>query len=150
MRHGQRRNLAPDGTDLVGLTTIKTDTLVEDATAHSVALYIVVVAIHHGVFLFQLVFSHVCMLSSILLFEVCQNLLKSLSTGLLLKGLLGNVISGLIELLVHALTQFLVVDFVIILALDILAEFLAQFSLQLAHGLDSIHSGFQSTEQILL
>ena len=48
MRHGQRRYLAPDGADIGGLTTIETDALVEDATAHGVALYIVVVAIHHG------------------------------------------------------------------------------------------------------
>ena len=41
VRHGQRRNLAPDGADVSGLTTIETDTLVEDATAHGVALHVV-------------------------------------------------------------------------------------------------------------
>ena len=95
MRHWQRRNLAPDRTDLVSLTTIKTDTLVEDATTHSIALYIVVVAIHHSVLLFHLVFSQVSMLCSILLLEVGQDFLESLSALLLLESLLCNIVSGL-------------------------------------------------------
>ena len=150
MRHGQWRNLTPDRTDLISLTTIQTDTLIEDATTHSVTLYIVVVAIHHGIFLFQLILSQVSMLSSILLLEVSQNLLKGLSTSVLLQSLLGYVVCGLIQLLVHTLTQLLVVDLVVVLALYILAELLAQLSLQFAHGLDSVHSSLQGTEQILL
>ena len=150
VRHGQRRNLAPDGADLVGLTTVQTDTLVQDATAHSVALYIVVVAVHHSVLLFQLVLSQVGMLSSILLLEVGQNLLEGLSTGVLLEGLLGHVVGGLIELLVHLLAQCLVVHLVVILALHVLAQLLRELGLQLTHGLDGSHSSLQRTEQILL
>jgi hypothetical protein len=51
VRHRQWRDLAPDGTDIGGLTSIETDTLIEDATAHGIALHIVVVTLHHSLVL---------------------------------------------------------------------------------------------------
>ena len=150
MRHGQGRNLAPDGADVGGLTTVQTNTLVQDATAHGVTLYVVVVAVHHSVLLFQLVLSQLSVLSGILLLEVSQNLLEGLSTLLLLQSLLRYVVGRLVQFLVHTLTQLLVVHLVVVLALDVLTQFLAQLSLQLAHGLDSVHGSLQGAQQILL
>ena len=52
VRHGKRIYLAPDGTDFVGLTTIETLAFVENATAHSVAQHVVVVASSQCMLLF--------------------------------------------------------------------------------------------------
>ena len=87
MRHGQRRHLAPDGTDIGGLTTVETDTLVKDATAHGVALHIVVVALHHSLILILRdlgVIGNLRMFCEILLLEVLENLFEGFGTLLLL------------------------------------------------------------------
>ena len=123
VRHRQRRNLTPDGANLISLTAIETNTLIKDATTHSIALYIMIIAVHHGIFLFEFIFSKISMFRSILLLKICQNLLKGLGTSLLLKSLLSNIISGLIKLFVHTLTQLLIVHLVIVFALDVLAQF---------------------------
>ena len=150
VRHGQRAHLAPDGTYLVGLTTIKTNSLVEDATAHGVALHVVVVAVHHSIFLFQLVLGEVGMCGGISLLEVGKDLLECLGTSVLLQCLLRDVVGGLVALLLHLLAQFLVVYLVVVLTLHVGAEFLRELSLQLTHGLDGIHGSLQGAEQVLL
>ena len=109
-----------------------------------------VVTVHHSIFLIQLVLSEVGVGGSILFLEVSENLLESLSALLLLQSLLRHVVCRLIELIVHLSTQLLVVHLMVVLSLHVLAELLAQFGLQFAHGLDSIHGGLKSTEQILL
>ena len=129
MRHGQWRHLTPDRTDLVSLTTIETDTLIEDATTHGVTLHIMIVTLHHGIFLLQLIFCQVSMLGSIFLLEVIEDLLESLGTSMLLESLLRHVIGGLVQLLVHTLTQLLIVDLVVVLTLHIHTQLLAQLGL---------------------
>ena len=69
---------------------------------------------------------------------------------MLLECLLRHVVGGLIALLVHLLAQGLVVHLVVVLALHVLAELLRELCLQFTHGLDSVHSGFQGTKQVLL
>ena len=155
MRHGQGRYLAPDGADLIGLTAIQTDTLVEDTTAHSVALYIVVVAVHHSAVLvvadFALsILSQLGTLSEELLLEVLENLLEGISTILLGQSLLGDIVCGLVQFFIHTCAEVLVVNLVVVLALHVLTELLAQLLLEFAHGLDGIHSGLEGTQQILL
>ena len=150
MRHGQRAHLAPDGADLVGLTTVETDTLVEDAAPHGITHHIVVVAVHHVVFLLQAILVEVGVCSGIRLFEISQDLIESLGTSVFFQCLLGDVVGRLVEFLVHLLAQFLVVHLMVVLAFDILAEFFRQFGLQFAHGFDGIHSHLECTEQILL
>ena len=153
VRHGQGRDLAPDGADLVCLTSVETNALVKDATAHGIAFHVVVVAVHHGLILVlrnlrSLV--NFLMLSKEFLLEVLQQLLESLGALLLLKSLLGDVVGGLVELLVHLLTQGLVVHLVVILTLHVLAQFLGELGLQLTHGLDGGHGSLQGTNHVLL
>ena len=82
--------------------------------------------------------------------EFGEDIVKSLLACLLLKSLLGHVISLLVEFLVHLLAKFLVVDLMVILALHVLAKFLRQLYLHLAHGLDGVHGGLESTNHVLL
>jgi hypothetical protein len=50
VRTGDVVNLAPDGTNFGGFTTIEADAFVKDAAAHSLALYVVVVAFNERSF----------------------------------------------------------------------------------------------------
>ena len=150
VRHGQRRHLAPYRANLVGLSAVKTDALVKDTAAHSIAHHIVVVALHHGSLFLLLIFSQVGMCCKVSLLEVGKNLVKSILAGLLVQSLLGYIISGLIELLVHLCTQVFIVYLVVVFTLHVLAQFLAQFGLQQAHGLDGFHGGLEGSNHILL
>ena len=69
---------------------------------------------------------------------------------MLLQCLLRDVVGGLVALLVDLLAQLLVVDLVAVFALHVLAEFLGEFLLQAAHGLDGFVGYLQGLEQILL
>ena len=150
VRHGQWRHFAPDGAYLVARAAVETDALVEDAAAHGVALHVVIVAVHHGVLLFELVFGELCVLGCVLLLEVGEQFLEGVGAVLLGQSLLGDVVGWLIELFVHALAQFLVVHLVVVFALDVLTELLGELCLQLAHGLDGCHGRLQCTDHILL
>ena len=150
VRAGQGADLAPDGADVGGAATVEADAFVEDATAHSVALHVVVVAVHEGVLLLQLSGVHVGVSSSVALLEVLADLLEGFGACVLLQRLLRHVVGGLVALLVHLLAQLLVVDLVAVFALDVLAEFLGEFLLQAAHGLDGFVGYLQGLEQILL
>ena len=150
VRTWQWTYLAPDRTNLGWHTTIQTLTLIENATTHSIAHHIMVVTIHHGFFLGQLVFCQVGMCSSILLLEVCQNLVECLGTCMLIECLLRDVVSWLIQFLLHLLTQLFVISLVAILALHGRTNFLCQFHLSLAHHLDGFMTSLQCTEQVLL
>ena len=46
VRSGQIVGFTPDGANLVGLTAIEANTLIENTAAHSLLLYIVIVALH--------------------------------------------------------------------------------------------------------
>ena len=150
MSSGQITYLAPDGANLVGLTAVEADAFVKDATAHSVAHHVVIVALHLGVLLFHLLFAQVGMSSVVSLLEVGQNLVESFLAGVLLQRLLGNVISLGIELGVHLRTQVFVVHLVAVFALHVGAQLLRELGLQLAHGLDSSHGSLQGANHVLL
>ena len=139
MRHWQWADLAPDGADFVSLASVKTDALVEDTTTHGIAHHVVVVTLHHGSLLLKLVLSEVGMGGIVCFLEFGEDIFKSLLACLLLKSLLGHVISLLVKFLVHLLAKLLVVDLVVILALDVLAKLLGELNLHLAHRLDGIH-----------
>ena len=124
VRHGQRRNLAPDRTDLVGLAAIETNALVEDATAHGVTHNVVIVALHLCMLLLQVVLAEVGVCGIVCLLEVGKNLVESLLACLLLKSLLCHVVSLGIKLGVHLLAQVLVVHLMAILALNVGAKLL--------------------------
>ena len=149
MRHGQRTCLAPDGTDVGGLTTIQTDALVQYATAHGIALYVVVVAVDEGVLFLQFIGSHVGMSLGIANLEVLADGFESLGALVLLQSLLCYVISGLVALLLHLLAKVLVVHFVAVFALHVGTQFLAKFLLQAAHGFDGLVGSLQGTQQVL-
>ena len=122
VRHWKRRNLAPDRTNLSSSTTIKTQTLVEDATTHSIAQNVIIVASSLSVLLFKLILRKVGMSSVVLLKEVSQNLVESILTSMLLKSLVVDIVSWLIKLRLDLLTEFLVVDLVVVLTLYVRAS----------------------------
>ena len=150
MRHRQRRNLAPDRTDLVCLTTVETDSLVEDAAAHGIAHHVVVILVHQGSLLLQLLLREVSVCSCVSLLEVSKNLVEGILTGLLVESLLHHLVSLGVKLLVDLLAQVLVVHLVAVLTLHVGAELLHQFCLQLTHRTDSLLGSLQGSEQILL
>ena len=86
----------------------------------------------------------------VFLLEVFENLVEGIVACLLVECLTCHVINGLVEFLVDLLAQFLVVHLVVIFALHVLAELLAQFGLQFAHGLDGLHGSLEGTDHILL
>ena len=149
VRHGQRAHLAPDGAYVGGLAAVQADALVEDAAAHGVAHHVVVVAVHHGLFLFLLLVGQFFVGGAVSLLEVGQYLVEGLGACLLLKSLLGHVVGGLVEFLVHLLSELLVVHLVVVLALHVGAQLGREFLLQFAHGLDSLHGGLECAQEVL-
>ena len=123
VRHGQGTHLAPYRSYLVSLASVETDALVKDATAHGVAHNVMVVAFHHGGFLFQLVFCQVGVGCVVCLLEVTYYLVKGILACLFVECLLCNVVCLLVKLVVHLLAQVFVVHLVVIFALYILAQF---------------------------
>ena len=79
--------------------------------------------------LLKLVLCQVCVRSVVFLKEISEDFLESLSTGVLFKSLLRNVLSRLIALLVYLFAKLLVVHLMVVLALHVLAKFLAQLNL---------------------
>ena len=132
------------------MTTIETSTLVEDATTHSIALYIVIVAVDKSVLLFEFLSSQVRVSGSVSFLVVLANLLESLCACMLLQSLLCYVVGWLIAYLLNIGTQILVVYFVAVLALNVCAKFLHQFLLKLALWLDGIVSSLERSKKILL
>ena len=151
MRHGQRAYFAPDGANFVSFTTIKTLAFVEDATAHGIAQHIIVVACSQSVLLFQLFGSKLFgVFGIVLLQEVSNDFVESIVAFLLRQSLLGNIVHGLIQLVVHLLAQIFVVHLVVVFALNVFTQFLSQFFLHGAHGLDGIVSHFEGLDKVLL
>ena len=122
--HWQRADLTPYRTYLVGLAAVKTNALVENATAHGVAHHIVVIAVGLGSFLLEFVFAKIAVSLNILSLKVFNNLVESFLTGMLVKSLFCNIVNGLIEFLVDLLAEFLIVDFMVILTLHVLTQLL--------------------------
>ena len=151
MRHRQRTDFAPDRTYVSGLTTVKAFALIQDATAHSVALNIVVITVYQGILFLQFFRSQVCMLFSVSHFEVLADFGEFL-LALVLVGTAacGEGVGFVIALFAHSLTQILVIYFMAIFSLDISAQFLGKFQLQTALWFDGFVSHFQRLQQVLL
>ena len=124
MRHWQWAYLTPYWADFVGLTSVETDALVEDATAHGVAHHVVIVAVCLGSLLLQLVLAEFSVSLGIFCLEVFDNLVESVLACVLVESLLRDVIYRLVEFLVNLLAQVFVVNLVVVLALHVLAQFL--------------------------
>ncbi len=147
--HGQRADLAPDRTDLIGLTAIHTQALVEDAAAHGIAQHVAPVAGSLSVLLLEVLLGEVGVSSVVLLEEVGQRLVEGVVALLLRQGLVDDIVSGLIELVVDLLAQILVVDFVVVFTLLVGTELLGELVLQVAHGLDSLLGSLEGADKVL-
>ena len=148
MRHWQRTNLAPYWTDVGSLSAVQTYAFIEDATAHSVALHVVVILVSQSILLFQLLLSEVAVSLSILLLKLSDDSLECLSSAVLVESLLNNSVSLVVAVLAHLLLEVVVVHLVAVFALLVGAEFLHQFVLQSTHRLDSSVSSLEGVEQI--
>ena len=143
VRAGQGVNLAPDGTDVRGLAAVEADAFVENAAAHSVFLYIVVVFVDQTILLFEFLGRKVGVGGGIGFLEVFADSLESVHACVLFKPLLRHLVARLIASILHLLAQFLIVHLVAIFALHVGAEFFRKFFLQAAHGLDGLVGGFE-------
>ena len=150
MRHWQRTYLAPDRTYLVRLTTIKASTLVQDTTAHSILLHIMIVTVYQSILLCQLVITQLAVSLGILQLEILAYSLESLETRMLLQSLLRNVVSLLVASSLYSLAQLLVINLMTVFALYISTQLPGQLLLQLTHRLDGSMSTLQSLQQITL
>ena len=147
MRTGQRIDFAPDGTDVCGLATVEANSFVEDATTHGVFFNIVIVAVNESVLFFKFFSGEFGVRSGVCFFEVFTHGFESFGTGVLLQGLLCDVVAGLIAVGFHLFAQCFVVHFVAVFALHVGAEFLHEFFLELAHGLDGFVSNLEGFEE---
>ena len=151
MRHWQRTNLAPDRTNLIGLSTIQTLAFVQNTTAHGILQHVIIVACSLCMLLLQFLFGQISSVSSVVFFqEIGEYFVESVVTFLLRKSLFGDVIYGLIQLVVHLFTQVFIVHLVIILALHILTQLLVQLILNGTHRLDGLVCSLQSVNQVEL
>ena len=133
---------APDWADFVGLTAIETDTFVENAAAHSLFLYIVIVAAYERLFLLAFLFGNAV---DIFLADGVEAVHSPMLVG---TAGFGNSVSLVVAFLAHILAEFFVVDFVAIFTLNGASNFLGKFHLSLAVNLDSIVGAFEGVEQI--
>ena len=124
MGSGQGAHLAPDGAYVGGFTAVEADSLVEHATAHGIALHVVIVSVDQAILLLQLLGSHVGMCSSVLLLVVLADGFESLGACMLLQSLLRHVVSLLVASNLHCLAKLLIVHLVAVLALHVLAQLL--------------------------
>ena len=148
VRSGQRTYLAPDGTNIGGLTTVEADAFVQNAAAHGVLLYVVVVAVNECVLLLEFFGSHISVCLGVSCFEVLANGFESLCTSVLLEALLRDVVGFLVASLLDSFTQLVVVHLVAVLALHVLAKFLLQFLLEAAHGLDGLVGSLEGSQKV--
>ena len=135
--------LDPDRTDLSGLTSIQTLPFVEDSTAHSLLLYIVVVAGDEWSLRLELLLG---VLRLVLLYDG----LEGLGTGMLIctRGSysVGLGIAGLVDVL----AELLVVLLVAVGTLDELAHSLGELQLCSALLLDSLVGELDGLEHLAL
>ena len=132
---------AGNGANVGGLAAVEAHMLIENATAHSVALHIVEVAGHHGSLLFTLLFGNG-------LEEVVVDLVKRVVTPVLVGvASLGNLIALGVALFTQTGLDVLVVYLVAVFALHN-AQFFGHLLLDEAHGFDGVVSGLQGGNQV--
>ena len=123
MRSGQVVDFTPDRTDLVSLTSVKAFTFVQNAAAHSLFFYIVVVAVDQCCFFCQLFFAELC-------FELFANSIESVHAFMFIfVAGSGDGISLCVASFVNGFTQFFIVYFVAIFAFYGRTNSLCQFFL---------------------
>ena len=142
VRTGQIVGPASDGANVGGFAAIESQSLIEDATAHSVALNFVEIALHHHCFFFAFFFRNG-------FHEIVESLLESFVTPLLVgaSGFSHSVAFG-IHFLAHALMQFFVVGFVAVFAFHHL-ELFGEFLLSHTHRLDSLVCSLQCCNEVV-
>jgi len=139
VRSGQVICFDPDRTDLGGLTTVKALAFVEDSTAHSFLLDIMVVASDERSLRLEFLFGE---LSLVFLYDSIKGLSTSVLVGARYSYGVGLSVAGV----VYILAQVFVVLFVAVGALDELTYSFAELKLSLALYLDSFVGYLDSLE----
>ncbi len=148
---GQRVGFAPDGTYVGIAAAVETALLVEHATAHGVALHIVVVAVDKRILLFEFVFGKSAVCGSICFLEILAYLREGIFACMLVAvAFERNLICLVVAFLAHLLAKFFIVGFVAVLALHVGSELLRELHLHAAHGLDCLVCGLECTNKVLL
>ena len=80
-------------------------------------------------------------------FELFAHGFEGIETGVLFEGRLRDVVALLIAFGFHLLAEGFVVHFVAVFALHVLAEFLREFFLETAHGLDGFVGSLEGFEE---
>ena len=144
MSCGQIVDLAPDGADLVALTAVQTQTLVEDHITHSLLLNVVVeVALDQRQLLLQLLLGVTSCKLSLDSLECLSALVLSCAAGC-------NCVCLVVGLGDDLLTQLLVVHLVAVGTLNVLTQLLAQLDLNCAVLFDLLVSELDCVEHNLL
>ena len=124
VRAGQVTYLAPDRTNLRGLTAIQTLTLIEHSATHSLFLYIVIVTVNERCDLIDIYAECLCALSHILCFlslEVLADLAEHLLAVMLIGVGRGSLcISTSVAIVVNSLLQLLIIHLMAVLTLRLL------------------------------
>jgi len=142
MRARQAVDFTPDRTDLVSLTSVKAFTFVQDAAAHSLFFYIVVVTVDQCCFFCQLFFAELC-------FELFTDSIESVHAFMFIfVAGSGDGISLCVASFVNSFTQFFIVYFVAIFAFYGRTNSLCQFFLSQALHFDCFVGCFHGVQQV--
>ena len=142
VRSGQVADFAPDGADLVSLTSVKALAFVQDAAAHSLFFHIVVVTVDQSCFFCQFFFAELCL-------KLFADSIESIHT-LVLVVVAGSSdgVSLVIASFANGLTQFFVVYFMTIFAFYSRTNFFCQLHLSFTLYLDCFVSGLHGVQQV--
>ena len=110
VRHGECRYFAPDRTNLCRLTTIQTQSFIENTTTHSITHHITIIACGLGMLLLKVVSRKVGVSGIVCFKEVGQYLVESILACMLLQRLLVYLINRLVKLVLDLLAKLLIVN----------------------------------------
>ena len=142
VRTGQIIYLTPDRADVGSLAAVQTDAFVEYAAAHGLALYVVVVALHHSLFFLAFFLGDGF---DVFLADSVEAILTPVLVG---AAGFGNGVSLVVAFCVNVGTESLVVHLVAVFALNSGTNSFGQFHLNLALCLDSVVGGTEGSEQV--
>jgi len=142
VRSGQVADFAPDRADFVSLTSVKALAFVQDATAHSLFLYIMVVTVDQCCFFAQFFFAELC-------FEFFADSIESVHAFVLI-FVAGSCdgISLCVASIMNGFTQFFIIYFVAIFAFYGRTHCFCQFFLSLTLYFDCFVSCFHGVQQV--
>ena len=147
VRHGQGADFAPDGADVGGVASVEAYSLVKDAAAHGILLDVVVVTVDERILLFQFLGCEFGVAGGVLLLEVFADGLESVEACVLFQTLASDVVGRLVAGFANGGAELLVVHLVAVFALHVGAEFLCEFNLEAAHGLDGLVGSLEGFEE---